>query len=80
MAKPVLRDSLKNRKGQVVVEYVLILFVAVSCAAFLTEALIDRDPTEPGKIISAWNKILSVIGNDLPDCSGQDSFNRAECN
>jgi hypothetical protein len=74
------KDFGSNQRGQVVIEYVLILFVAISCATILTSNLISRDPTGPGSVIRSWNKILEIIGYDLPDCPGQDNFSRTQCN
>lgn len=73
------KKLIANRRAQVVVEYVMILFICVACAAILTKALISRNPSDPGKMMSAWNRILNVIGNDLPDCSGQNDFSQPKC-
>lgn len=59
--------SLKNRSGQVVVEYVLLLVIAVAVAALITKELVRRDPESPGVLIKKWDSILKEIGNDLPD-------------
>jgi hypothetical protein len=56
-----------NNKGQVVVEYVLLLVIAVSISALLVSELASRNSEDPGVIVSKWHSILSVIGNDLPD-------------
>jgi hypothetical protein len=56
-----------NRKGQIVVEYVLLLVIAVGIAAFLVRQLISRNADDPGVIIAKWNAILSVVGDDKPD-------------
>lgn len=74
------KKLIANRRAQVVIEYVLILFISVACATILTKALISRNPNDPGKMISAWNRILQVIGNDLPDCPTQSEFSKPRCN
>jgi hypothetical protein len=61
--------SLSNRRGQVVVEYVLLLVIAVAVAALITKELVRRDPDAPGVLIKKWDDILKEIGNDLPDKS-----------
>lgn len=68
-----------NQNGQVVIEYVLILFVCIACATILTSKMIGRDPGNPGSVIKSWDKILSVIGNDLPDCQRQQNFSTPQC-
>lgn len=60
-------NSLKNRRGQVVVEYVLLLVIAVAVAALITKELVRRDPDSPGVLIKKWDDILKEIGSDLPD-------------
>lgn len=58
--------SSKN-SGQVLVEYLLLMVIAVGIAAAMTKALVGRGSTQ-GIIIGAWNKILLNIGKDVPDC------------
>ena len=60
---------LKNRRGQVLVEYLLLMVIAVGFASLLTKQLVNRDKAKPGIIINAWSKILTNIGQDLPDCA-----------
>ncbi len=77
-----LKKVISNQRAQVVVEYVMILFICVSIGVILSQRLISRDSSDPsqtGKIISAWDKILVIIGNDLPDCPGQDDFTKPNC-
>lgn len=61
--------SLKSNRGQVVVEYVLLLVIAVAVAALITRELVKRDPENPGILINKWDQILKTIGEDLPDKS-----------
>ena len=56
-----------NRKGQIVVEYVLLLVIAVGLAALLVKQLVSRDPESPGILVAKWCYILKVVGEDLPD-------------
>jgi len=58
---------LKNKRGQIVVEYVLLLVIAVAVAALITKELVHRDPDSPGVLIKKWDDILKEIGKDLPD-------------
>lgn len=59
--------SLKKNSGQVVVEYVLLLVIAVAMAALITKELVKRDPDNPGILVEKWDSILKTIGEDLPD-------------
>jgi hypothetical protein len=58
---------LANQKGQIVVEYVLLLVIGVSIAALLVSQLTSRNPDNPGVLVSKWNEILVAIGSDVPD-------------
>jgi len=62
--KPDLRQK---ERGQIVVEYVMILFVAVVLAVYLVSTLVSRSPTTPGILITKWQAILVEIGKDLAD-------------
>ena len=59
--------SLKNSRGQVVVEYVLLLVIAVAIATLITRELVKRDAENPGILVKKWDDILKTIGEDLPD-------------
>jgi hypothetical protein len=61
------KKSLKKNSGQVVVEYVLLLVIAVAVAALITKELVKRDPENPGILVEKWDAILKTIGEDLPD-------------
>jgi uncharacterized protein (UPF0333 family) len=61
--------SISNKRGQVVVEYVLLLVIAVAVAASISRQLVSRDGDNPGILVDKWNSILQTIGNDIPDKS-----------
>lgn len=56
-----------NKRGQIVVEYILLLVIAVGVAALLTKQLVGRSTDNPGLIVQKWNAILQTIGTDIPD-------------
>ena len=60
-------DLRQKESGQIVIEYVMILFVAVIIATTLVSGLVSRSPSSPGILIKKWQAILVVIGNDLAD-------------
>ena len=78
-------QRLKNQNGQILVEYLLLMVIAVACAAALTNKLIGRSGTKDdgytntGIIIKQWDKIINIIGNDIPDCATQTNFKDAKC-
>ena len=81
MTKPFNRRTLNNQSGQILVEYILLLLIAVSCAMILTTSLVGRrsDISDSGILIKSWHKIITAIGNDLPDCPNQTDFESANC-
>lgn len=74
-----MRFLYKNKKGQILVEYLLLMVVAVGLSTLLTKAMISRKDGSSGMIIKAWDKIIKSIGNDLPDCSKQTTFTAPNC-
>lgn len=70
---------IKNQKGQILVEYLLLMVIAVACATLLVKNLISRDDQNAGIFIKQWDKIIHIIGNDLPDCANQTNFSNAKC-
>jgi hypothetical protein len=55
-----------KQKGQIVVEYVLLLVIAVGIAALLISQLVSRGD-EPGIIMAKWHYIMKTIAADNPD-------------
>lgn len=70
------KNKVLNRKGQILVEYLLLMVIAVGCATILIKGLINRGDS-PGIIIKQWDRIISTIGNDIPDCAKQTNFSDA---
>lgn len=69
------KSLILNNKGQVLVEYMLLLLISVSFATLLVSKLISRkDGDGQGIIIQSWSKMLETLGNDLPDCPKQTQF------
>ena len=58
--------QLRSKKGQVAVEYILLVFVAVALAAVIVSIMVSRDSEEPGFLIRTWQEIVRIIGNDHP--------------
>ncbi len=58
---------LPGQSGQVAIEYVLTLVVAVGLAALITRTMISRDPDNAGFLIRSWSSIIEAIGKDKAD-------------
>jgi hypothetical protein len=66
--KPIGKPSRRQRQGgQIVVEYVLLLAIAVSLALIITKTLIGRTEGSPGIVIQAWEQLIEAIGADKAD-------------
>lgn len=71
---------MRNNRGQVIVEYLLIMVLMVAIASFLTKKLVGRgDEDGQGIIVKSWSRMIKAVGNDLPDCSKQTNFNTPNC-
>lgn len=63
-----IRARRSSEKGQIVVEYVLLLSIAVTIALIIVSQLINRDPDEPensGALIRKWQQMQDTIAKDL---------------
>ncbi len=57
-----------SQKGQIVVEYVLLLSIAVTIAAIIVSQLIHRDKDNPensGALIRKWQQMQDTISKDV---------------
>lgn len=68
-----LRQGQNSNSGQIIVEYVLMLVVAVSIAALITRVMVSRNPEDPGILTSTWSRINQTIGFDFASDSGAPS-------
>lgn len=58
-------QRIRDKKGQIIVEYILILAVSVIIALALANLTKLGDPHEQRSFIGLWKKALQFIGNDL---------------
>jgi uncharacterized protein (UPF0333 family) len=56
--------SIKNNRGQVAVEYILLLIVGVTIWLMLVSQLVSRNQNTPGPIIREWMALINFIGSD----------------
>ncbi len=57
----------KNNRGQLIIEYVLLLAIAAVVSGIIVSRLASRDPDSPGAIITGWSKVIQSIGGDPVD-------------
>jgi uncharacterized protein (UPF0333 family) len=67
-----------SEKGQVLIEYLLLMVIVISCATILIKALVSRETGKQGAVIRVWDNIIRIIGNDIPDCR-QNNFGTPSC-
>jgi len=57
----------QNNRGQILVEYVLLMVVAISLALLITSFMVSRNSDRPGFLIAKWYAIIAEIGTDPSD-------------
>lgn len=65
--RPFWKPTPGAERGQIVVEYVLLLVVGVTVAILITSTMVSRNPDRPGFLIRKWMDILKLIGDDQTD-------------
>ena len=68
-----LSKTIRNNRAQIAVEYILLVFVAVSISASVVSIMVSRDEDSPGFLIRAWDAIVVTISNDNPGELQQDA-------
>jgi uncharacterized protein (UPF0333 family) len=56
-----------GQRGQVAVEYILLLVVGVMVWLILVNQLVSRDSNSPGLVVQKWYQIIQFIGSDKID-------------
>lgn len=59
--------QLRSSRGQIVVEYVLLLIISVSIAMLITSFMVSRNAETPGFLIRTWRVMLDTMGSDPAD-------------
>lgn len=68
LKKPSLKTKWGQRQGgQIIIEYVLLLAIAVAIALLITRTMIGRQEGNEGFVIQAWQKLIEQIGKDAAD-------------
>ena len=58
------KQLVQNQRGQVIVEYILLLVVSTVLALILIN-LVTVDPDKNSPVFGYWGKLLQVIGKDI---------------
>lgn len=59
-----MRSNVKNQRGQVAVEYVLLLAVGVTVWLILVKNLVSRNPESPGLVVKKWRELIQTVAAD----------------
>jgi hypothetical protein len=59
-----MKKHRRQISGQIVIEYVLLLIIAVGLALIITNTMVSRSPDSPGFLIVKWTQIINFIGMD----------------
>ncbi len=57
----------KKQKGQILLEYILLIIIVVSIARALMEGLVLRSQGSQGIVITTWMDVSRVIAEDEPN-------------
>ena len=60
-------SQIHNQSGQIVVEYILLLVVAVTLALIISTTMVGRNEDSPGFLISKWDALIKVVAQDQSD-------------
>lgn len=66
LRSPLLSSKLKSSDGQIIVEYMLLMVIAITIALMLVKSLASRGD-EKGLLIKKMCEIHRVIGADVSD-------------
>jgi hypothetical protein len=61
----------QSQRGQLVVEYILLLMVSVIIALLIVRTMVGSDPENPGAVIRAWTGMTRGVANDPADTPAQ---------
>jgi uncharacterized protein (UPF0333 family) len=62
-----LKKLIGQNKGQLIVEYILLIFIVVVIASLLTKSLVGRGTGNSGIVINAWSRMVEMVASDLGD-------------
>ena len=61
------KSLIRQNRGQIIVEYILLIIISVSIATLLTSLLVGRSEGSSGVIINKWGELLQMIAEDVGD-------------
>ena len=61
------KTILRQNRGQLIVEYILLIFIVVSICTILTRTLVGRGDDQAGLVIVKWSQLLQMVGSDVGD-------------
>ncbi|MBX2995703.1 MAG: hypothetical protein KF681_12810 [Bdellovibrionaceae bacterium] len=65
--RPLRPGRFSSERGQVIIEYVLLMVVALGLAAMIMKSVVSRDTSSPGFLMKKWQSLVEQIGADDPN-------------
>lgn len=62
-----MKRTVRDQRGQVALEYVLLLGMTVVIVIIMIDLAVSRTPGDEGFLIKSWNHMVKVIAEDYPD-------------
>lgn len=62
-----LVKKVRERSGQIAVEYILLLSLSVTIAVLISTLVVSRNPENPGFLIVKWREFIEFIAGDVID-------------
>ena len=64
------KSETQRQRGQVIIEYILLLIVAMGLATIIMKSIVKRDPNEAGFLMERWQAMIDQIAKDDPNKRG----------
>ena len=65
--RAIRKISIGQTKGQIILEYILLLFIVVTAVTFITKSLVGRSEGQMGVLIQSWSEMIQIVGQDRGD-------------
>lgn len=64
---PTLTEARFSERGQVIIEYVLLMLVALGIATFIMKSMVSRNADDAGFLMKKWQTLIEQIASDDPN-------------
>lgn len=64
---PTLTEVHSSERGQVIIEYVLLMLVALGIATFIMKSMVSRNADDAGFLMKKWQTLIEQVASDDPN-------------